>query len=81
MSRSSAWHNIAQKMRTSVRFVGEIAEWAQDGFEIATNSAERMNICRGCEFYIAKEEKCQKCGCYMNAKTKLKTAKCPIEKW
>ena len=81
MSSNSAWHNIAEKMRTPARFVAEIAEWGQGGFELATNHSERMDICRGCEFYKAKEEKCEKCGCYMLAKTKLATAKCPVGKW
>ena len=81
MSRNSAWNNIAGKMSAGVRFVSEIAEWGQGGFELATNHSERMDICRKCEFYIAKEEKCKKCGCYMMAKTKLATAKCPVGKW
>ena len=81
MSRNSAWHNIAEQMRMPVRFVAEIAEWGAGGFEFATNHRERMAICRECEFYLAEQEKCKKCGCYMNAKTKLETAKCPVGKW
>jgi hypothetical protein len=42
---------------------------------------ERLNICRGCEFFNSRLEKCKKCGCFMKLKVSLKNAKCPIGKW
>lgn len=41
----------------------------------------RLNICRTCEFFKPKTEQCRKCGCFMNLKTKLERANCPIGKW
>lgn len=54
--------------------------------------AERLNTCAGCEHYVQKTKSCGPlvteaftdsplCGCYMPAKTKLKTASCPLGKW
>ena len=40
---------------------------------------ERLSICESCDFY--KMKICQKCGCFMPLKTKLKHANCPIYKW
>lgn len=40
---------------------------------------ERKNICKQCEHY--KVLFCNKCGCSINLKTRLKKAKCPIDKW
>ena len=42
-------------------------------------TARRMAICKGCEFYI--NARCRKCGCYMNLKSRLETEHCPIGKW
>lgn len=41
----------------------------------------RLAICRGCEFFKPRTERCGKCGCFMKLKTKLENAKCPIGKW
>ena len=39
----------------------------------------RWDICSGCEFL--KDDKCDKCGCFMKVKHKLAQASCPIGKW
>lgn len=41
----------------------------------------RISLCKSCEFFSAENTRCGKCGCYMNAKTKLQAAKCPVGKW
>lgn len=42
---------------------------------------ERMNVCLGCEHLIKLTSQCKKCGCFMEMKTKLEAAKCPLGKW
>ena len=39
----------------------------------------RWDICSGCEFL--NDNKCDKCGCFMKVKHKLKMASCPEGKW
>lgn len=46
-----------------------------------TQANARMAICRECPELIKVIEQCKKCGCFMEAKTKLKAAKCPLNKW
>ena len=51
----------------------------------------RLDICRECEYFTPniaelperqrKQERCVKCGCFMNFKTKLRSQHCPIGKW
>ena len=41
----------------------------------------RMDICRSCPELIKLTTQCKKCGCFMNLKTKIEAAKCPIGKW
>ena len=39
----------------------------------------RWDLCSGCEFL--KDDKCLKCGCFMNVKAHWAHAECPIGKW
>jgi predicted Zn-ribbon and HTH transcriptional regulator len=41
----------------------------------------RMSTCNSCSELIKITSQCKKCGCFMSAKTKLESAKCPIGKW
>lgn len=41
----------------------------------------RLSICTNCEHLFKPTNSCKKCGCFMNAKTWLKSATCPINKW
>lgn len=43
--------------------------------------AYRLEICSSCEFYRPNRDRCAKCGCFMNLKTKLENARCPLKKW
>jgi hypothetical protein len=42
---------------------------------------ERLKICLSCPELIKLTHQCKKCGCFMELKTKLAEAKCPIGKW
>jgi len=42
---------------------------------------ERMDICNSCPELIKLTKQCKKCGCFMEAKTKLPNASCPLGKW
>lgn len=41
----------------------------------------RMDMCLVCEHLFKPTKNCKKCGCFMEAKTWLKDASCPIKKW
>ena len=40
---------------------------------------KRRAICDDCEFKMGLN--CKKCGCFIHAKTRVATARCPIGKW
>lgn len=42
---------------------------------------KRMDICLSCEYFNNLENRCNKCGCFLNIKTAWATEKCPIGKW
>jgi hypothetical protein len=37
----------------------------------------RISISNQCPLFIANEEKCMLCGCYMNTKAQWRSGKCP----
>jgi hypothetical protein len=43
--------------------------------------AARLTICAGCEFFIAVENRCSKCGCKLDAKAAMRSQSCPLGKW
>lgn len=43
--------------------------------------SKRMSICLECPRLVKLTHQCKECGCFMNLKTKLKTASCPLGKW
>jgi hypothetical protein len=48
---------------------------------------KRLSLCKKCEFAIGpklhpdRKVKCNKCGCLINHKIRLKESFCPINKW
>lgn len=48
---------------------------------MAKTANERMAICRACPFLKLPFYRCEKCGCFMDLKTRLDGARCPIGKW
>jgi hypothetical protein len=64
-----------------------IAPWAINGFKLVDKETleKRLDICKGCEFWdqsgFVGTGKCKKCGCSTQAKLRMDTSKCPIDKW
>jgi hypothetical protein len=44
-------------------------------------AAYRISICEGCEKWLSLTRQCKRCGCFMDLKTKLPHASCPLGKW
>jgi hypothetical protein len=42
---------------------------------------DRLAICKACPELIKLTTQCKKCGCFMQLKTKVPFAECPIGKW
>ena len=63
------------------------SDWAKSGFKTASQIQleNRLAICKGCEFWdqsgFGGTGKCNKCGCSTQAKLRMATSKCPIDKW
>ncbi len=64
-----------------------IARWVSQGLPLASEEAlqARLAICSACVWWdpaaLAGTGRCRKCGCSTQAKLRLATEKCPIDKW
>ena len=42
---------------------------------------ERYEICKACPEFFKPTRQCRECMCFMNLKTKVHEATCPLGKW
>ena len=42
---------------------------------------ERMSICKKCEYYSIRQNRCKHCGCWLEHKVKFSSSQCPVHKW
>ena len=51
------------------------------GLATEDQAKARTRICRHCEHYDKPSGRCKLCGCFVEAKAKVKHAKCPDNRW
>jgi len=68
-------------MRRIIKLIKDLYSWVRGGCKISKSALYRLAICYSCEFFDEENIRCKKCGCNMKYKTKMDTAKCPIDKW
>jgi hypothetical protein len=69
--------------RQAASLAASLWEWATSGFRTAGDAeqARRRAICEGCPRWAAAARRCTLCGCYTEAKIRLKTERCPEGRW
>lgn len=81
--------SFLDKLKSAKEKAAEISENSKNAFVEKLNIKfieeeardQRLAICLSCENHFAKTGQCTKCGCFVKAKTWLKNASCPINKW
>jgi hypothetical protein len=85
--RSSTKAPSPSILAKGANLAGSLKGWAAKGFAIVTPEQldARKAICATCEFWnpagFAGTGSCNKCGCSTQAKLRMSTSKCPIDKW
>jgi len=78
MTEKSKWQKYKENL-------GETRPWDMLNPNVGQVSDEeqtrRFAICKSCPELLSVTNQCKKCGCFMNLKTKLEKATCPIGKW
>lgn len=80
----SAWKEYKEKLRALKGAQGDTRPWhllSSNNYTTEEVSTNRFNICKTCEFLTKTTNQCTKCGCFMELKTKLEAATCPLGKW
>lgn len=75
-------------LQKAANFVGEMVNWAREGFPIASQDVlqQRLDICQSCQYWRGVtggsllQGKCRKCGC-RGVKLALGSSACPLGKW
>ena len=73
---------VRQAVSLGQAMVHECRSIAAD-IEAVTPAAKdaRLAVCAACEFLIAGENRCSKCGCGLAAKAAMRSQTCPLSKW
>ena len=80
---TSKFPSLFQQARNLAKEMWMTGKHASQGLPIIVDADiafNRFSICQGCEF-LKENFRCEKCGCFMKAKTQLSAASCPIGKW
>ena len=64
------------------RRMGQIEEFGQYLKQklVSEDASHRWAICQACP-ELTSGNRCTQCGCFMKIKTKVRAAKCPLNKW
>jgi hypothetical protein len=68
-------------------FAESIVQWAKKGFKVVTEEEynQRLDICKACPVWDGSAlnggGRCRECGCATQAKLKIATERCPLDKW
>lgn len=78
--------SIDKQLNNLSKFVFEMSTdiFSEGNFNVFVDDEtkkNRMDICKKCEFFSARQERCKKCGCWLDHKTKFSASTCPIDKW
>lgn len=66
------------------KFIFEIMKKTMRGDALLVSDEiqkERLDTCKGCEYYDPEQVRCRHCGCFLEQKVKWALDSCPIEKW
>ena len=73
---------VAQAVSLGKALVHECRSIAADIEPVTPEAkAARLAVCAECEFMIAAENRCSKCGCNLDAKAAMRSQQCPLGKW
>lgn len=78
---------VPDAIEMAKRLANSVGSWAKSGFKLADEETfdKRMAICKACPEWdkdgMGGTGRCRKCGCSTQAKLRMASEKCPIDKW
>jgi hypothetical protein len=80
----SEYPSMFQQARNLAKDIWKTGKSAAKGLPVLVSAKEgyrRLELCRFCDKFDSKNERCKECGCFMKTKTQLAAASCPLGKW
>jgi len=62
-----------------MRQIEEFGEYLKKKL-VSEDADHRWAVCQACP-ELMSSNRCRQCGCFMKLKTKVRAAKCPLDKW
>jgi hypothetical protein len=84
MSEEQQYPSTTEQAKSIVNLVQDAITDVLKGNQLFAPEEEqirRMEICKTCEYFSSEDVRCRKCGCFLEQKTSLTSAKCPLQKW
>lgn len=84
MNEEQQYPSAAEQAKSIVSLVQDAIGDVLKGNQLFAPEEEqirRMEICKSCEYFSEEDVRCRKCGCFLEQKTSLTAAKCPVQKW
>jgi hypothetical protein len=84
MSDNIEYPSLPQMGNNLAKFAFDLIKKSMKGDALMVSeqvAAERLEICKSCEYYDPEQLRCKHCGCFLEHKVKWALDSCPIEKW
>jgi hypothetical protein len=66
------------RIRGVIQAIGDVAT---EGLSDREEARRRIEICKTCEFVSKNNRWCNKCGCWLAAKARVRKKRCALGKW
>lgn len=77
----SEYPSITEQAKNLVNFAAQVATNSGPLFVTDEVKAQRLTICKSCDYYDASQVRCKSCGCFLLTKASFALDSCPLHKW
>lgn len=81
MREDDKFPSISEQGKNIIKTVFDVVSQPTDMFAPEEKQVERMSVCKECEYYSKRQNRCKQCGCFLTVKVKFNSATCPVGKW
>ncbi len=80
----SEYPSLPEQGKNLAKFTFEVVKQAFSSNALFVSpevKQQRLDVCKSCEYYDAKQVRCKHCGCFLDHKASFALDSCPIDKW
>lgn len=77
-------HLMRKEAKNAVKALKRVVVAVSTGSKVFVGEkieGQRLDACHRCPHFLPKTKQCELCGCFVAAKAKLATEKCPDHRW